>query len=43
VAFLDFSMGEARFAFVAHAGFGQVKIIVQVCRGVFKRRQNRGL
>ncbi len=30
VAFLDFSVGEVRFAFVAHAGFGQVKIIVQV-------------
>ena len=30
VAFFDFIVGEARFAFVAHAGFGQVEIIVQV-------------
>ncbi len=30
VAFFDFSVGEAGFAFVAQAGFGQVEIIVQV-------------
>jgi hypothetical protein len=23
-------VGEARFAFVAHAGFGQIQIIVQI-------------
>jgi len=37
VAFFDFSVGEARFAFVAHAGFGQIKIIVQVLQFLAQR------
>ena len=30
VAFFDFRMREAWFAFVAHTGFNQIEIIVQV-------------
>jgi hypothetical protein len=37
VAFFDFSLGEARFAFVAHAGFGQVEIIVQILQLLAQR------
>jgi hypothetical protein len=37
VAFFDFSVGESRFAFVAHAGFSQIKIIVQVLQFLAQR------
>jgi len=37
VAFFDFSVGEARFAFVAHAGFGQIQIIVQILQFLAQR------
>jgi hypothetical protein len=37
VAFFDFSVGEARLAFVAHAGFGQIKIIVQILQFLAQR------
>jgi len=37
VAFFDFSVGEARFAFVADAGFDQVELIVQVLQFLAQR------
>ena len=37
VAFFDFGVGEAGFAFVADAGFGQVKIIVQLLQLLAQR------
>ena len=37
VAFFDFSVGKARFAFVAHAGFGQIEIIVQILQLLAQR------
>lgn len=37
VAFFDFRVGEARFAFVADAGFGQVEIIVQILQFLAQR------
>ena len=29
-ALFDFSLGEARLAFIAHAGFNEIKIVVQI-------------
>jgi hypothetical protein len=37
VALLDFGVGKPRFAFVAHAGFGQVKIVVQALQFLAQR------
>jgi hypothetical protein len=37
VAFFDFIAGEARFACVVHAGFGQIQGIVQVHRFLAQR------
>ncbi len=37
VAFFDLGVGEARCACVAHAGFGQIEIIVQILQFLAQR------
>ena len=39
VAFFDFGVGEAWFACVVHAGFGQIEIIVQILQLLAQRGQ----